>query len=381
MQFISGSVTKAKATKEDAEYSKVTDTLRTDLEAKYTAAIALLEGETKLKNLDASSNLDTTKATLESAKTALDAAVSALMPELTFAKTKASAVKTASELEPLVNTALKAELERQVNELTKEQADQATTMLVNLTSLKESLESLQTLVSDGLKMQVDYPQKYYNADNKEAFDAALLKASSVFPAFKWTEGSIMVETPEGQLPNPRAWTKARDKSEFKLQNFVMAPTTAQAATPSATEDTTSAAASATVRLATEETSTNSGESSPSLTPAAQTPAADLASTVSYLKSLNDTLKTATDALNGDNPTEKTAYYKLVDGRTLYWDGFMPKITLESFTASQTNVNDNKSKLQTWFDTKANWNNLEDQLVKKLGSEKFKNVKLTNPQVD
>ncbi|MFL1072853.1 hemagglutinin, partial [Mycoplasmopsis synoviae] len=46
----------------------------------------------------------------------------------------------------------------------------------------------------------------------------------------------------------------------------------------------------------------------------------------------------------------------------------------------TNVNDNKSKLQTWFDTKANWNNLEDQLVKKLGSEKFKNVTLTNPQV-
>ncbi|WP_318025391.1 hypothetical protein [Mycoplasmopsis synoviae] len=60
---------------------------------------------------------------------------------------------------------------------------------------------------------------------------------------------------------------------------------------------------------------------------------------------------------------------------------MPKITLESFTASQANVEDNKSKLQTWFNTKANWSNLEDQLVKKLGSEKFKNVKLTNPQVD
>ncbi|MFL1059594.1 hypothetical protein ACJONO_04515 [Mycoplasmopsis synoviae] len=60
---------------------------------------------------------------------------------------------------------------------------------------------------------------------------------------------------------------------------------------------------------------------------------------------------------------------------------MSKITLESFTASQTNVENNKSKLQTWFDTKANWNNLEDQLVKKLGREKFKNVKLTNPQVD
>ncbi|MFL1049535.1 hypothetical protein ACJOMM_03935, partial [Mycoplasmopsis synoviae] len=102
--------------------------LRTDLEAKYTAAIALLEGERKLKNLDASSNLETTKPTLESAKTALDAAVSALMPELTFAKTKASAAAKVTELDALVNTALKTELERQVNELTKEQADQATTM-------------------------------------------------------------------------------------------------------------------------------------------------------------------------------------------------------------------------------------------------------------
>ncbi|MFL0973732.1 hypothetical protein ACJOMP_03805, partial [Mycoplasmopsis synoviae] len=117
---------------------------------------ALLENAKKLKNLNDSSNLDTTKASLESGKTALDAAVSALMAEVTFVKTKNSAVKTASELEPLVNTDLKNELQRQVNELTKEQADQATTMLTNLTSLKKSLESLQTLVSDGLKMQVDY---------------------------------------------------------------------------------------------------------------------------------------------------------------------------------------------------------------------------------
>ncbi|MFL1036928.1 hemagglutinin, partial [Mycoplasmopsis synoviae] len=72
----SGSVTAAKAVKEDAEYSKVTDTThKTTLEEKYTAATALLEDGTKLKNLDASSNLDTTKASLESAKTALDAAV------------------------------------------------------------------------------------------------------------------------------------------------------------------------------------------------------------------------------------------------------------------------------------------------------------------
>ncbi|MFL1038085.1 hypothetical protein ACJOMK_06520, partial [Mycoplasmopsis synoviae] len=95
------------------------------------------------------------------------------------------------------------------------------------TSLKESLESLQTLVSDALKMQVDYPQKYYHAHNKSPFDDALLKASSVFPAFVWSEESIMLPAPiDGALPNPRAWTKAREKSEFKLQNFVMAPTQA-----------------------------------------------------------------------------------------------------------------------------------------------------------
>ncbi|MFL1037817.1 hypothetical protein ACJOMK_04945, partial [Mycoplasmopsis synoviae] len=94
------------------------------------------------------------------------------------------------------------------------------------------LESLQTLVSDGLKMQVDYPQKYYDADNKETFDAALLKTSSVFPAFKWTTDSIVVPAPiDGALPNPRAWTKAREKSEFVLLNFVMAPAQAAATTP------------------------------------------------------------------------------------------------------------------------------------------------------
>ncbi|MFL1028495.1 hypothetical protein ACJOMT_03605, partial [Mycoplasmopsis synoviae] len=127
MWFISGSVTKAKEAKDDAEYSKVTDTLKTTLEEKYTAAMSLLEGETKLKNLDASSNLDTTKATLESAKTALDAAVDAVKPDLDFQKTKTSAAAKVTELDALVNIALKAELQRQVNELTKEQAAQATT--------------------------------------------------------------------------------------------------------------------------------------------------------------------------------------------------------------------------------------------------------------
>ncbi|MFL0973883.1 hemagglutinin, partial [Mycoplasmopsis synoviae] len=96
-----------------------------------------------------------------------------------------------------------------------------------------------------------------------------------------------------------------------------APTQAAHATQS---DSTPTAASATVRLATgTEEAVEDSESSEAQT----APAADLASTVSYLKSLNDTLKAATDALNGDNPTEKTAYYKPVNGRTLYWDGFMP----------------------------------------------------------
>ncbi|MFL1072836.1 hemagglutinin, partial [Mycoplasmopsis synoviae] len=126
----------------------------------------------------------------------------------------------------------------------------------------------------GLKMQVDYPQKYYDADNKEAFDAALLKASSVFSAFQWTEDSIVVPAPDGDaLPNPRAWTKAREKSEFKLQNFVMAP--AQAAHATQSDSTAATAASATVRVATEtEEAAEDSESSEAQT----APTADLAST-------------------------------------------------------------------------------------------------------
>ncbi|WP_369021663.1 hypothetical protein [Mycoplasmopsis synoviae] len=254
-------------------------------------------------------------------------------------------------------------------------------MLANLTSLKESLESLQTLVSDGIKMQVDYPQKYYDADNKEAFDAALLKASSVFPAFKWTDESIVVPAPEeGALPNPRAWTKAREKSEFKLQNFLMAPATTQAATPSATEDTTPTAASAIVRVAMGEDSVEEGAASV----AAQAPQApatpDLASTASYLKTLETELKAQTAALNGDTTTNKTAYYKPVDGRTLYWDGFMPKIVLTDFDKTWGQNTANQTKIRDWFREASNWEGLSDQLTKKLGVERFKNVVLSQPNV-
>ncbi|AAZ43681.2 hypothetical protein [Mycoplasmopsis synoviae] len=303
------------------------------------------------------------------------------MPELTFVKTKASAVKTASELGPLVNEALLAELRKQANDLPKNDQSKADKLDSELKSLKESLESLQTLVSDGLKMQVDYPQKYYDADNKEAFDAALLKASSVFPAFQWTEDSIVVPAPiDGALPNPRAWTKARDKSEFKLQNFVISP--AQAAAPTTAQTSPSAAATATVRVAMSEEAAAEAETQ---TPAA--PMADLASTASYLKTLETELKTQSEALNGETPATKTAYYKADTTRTLYWDGFMPKIVVDGYVADGAGANKaqhetaNRPLLQQWFE--ANQDKLSlvaDQLTKKLGSDKFKNVTLTNPVV-
>ncbi|AQT41466.1 hypothetical protein ACJOMT_03565 [Mycoplasmopsis synoviae] len=383
MQFITGSVTAAKAVKEDAEYSKVTDTThKTTLEAKLTAAAGFLTEDSKLANLNADGTLATTQSDLESAKTDLDAAVAAVKPELDFQKTKTSATAKVTELESLVNTALKTELERQVNELTKDRAAQATTMLENLTSLKESLESLQDLVSKGLAMQVDYPQKYYDADNKADFDAALLKASSVFPAFKWTTDSIVVPAPiDGALPNPRAWTKARDKSEFVLQNFVMAP--AQTAPAAQSDSAATAAASATVRLANGEAASGEAQTTPA--PASM---ADLVSTVSYLKSLNDSLKAEIDKLNGDTTENKTAYYKVDADRTLYWDGFMPRIVVEDYQPTShgrnkendETTNQNQEKIQNWFNAHANWEKLSEQLTKKLGADKFKNVTLSSPKV-
>ncbi|WP_461216765.1 hypothetical protein [Mycoplasmopsis synoviae] len=380
MWFTSGSVTAAKTLQAEEQYTNVSQDLKTTLEEKYTAAAGFLTEDSKLANLDADGTLATTQASLESAKTALDTAVAAVKPNLEFQKTKTSAAAKVIELESLVNSALKAELERQVTALDKDHATEATTMLVNLTSLKESLESLQTLVSDGLKMQVDYPQKYYDADNKEAFDAALLKASSVFPAFKWTNESIVVPAPEeGALPNPRAWTKARDKSEFVLQNFVMAPATAQSAPATQGDSTATAAASAIVRVAmSEEAAVGEAPQAPA------TP--DLASTASYLKSLSDSLKAETDKLNGDTTKNKTAYYKADTTRTLYWDGFMPKIVVQGYQADgagngkATHEAANRPLLQQWFDTPANWEKLSEQLTKKLGANKFKNVVLTAPTV-
>ncbi|WP_408633533.1 hemagglutinin [Mycoplasmopsis synoviae] len=113
----------------------------------------------------------------------------------------------------------------------------------------------------------------------------------------------------------------------------------------------------------------------------------MASTASYLKSLSDSLKAETDKLNGDTTENKTAYYKVDTGRTLYWDGFMPKIVVQGYVADttgsskDTNENANRPLLQQWFE--ANQDKLSlvaDQLTKKLGSDKFKNVVLTSPMV-
>ncbi|AAZ43682.2 hypothetical protein [Mycoplasmopsis synoviae] len=65
---------------------------------------------------------------------------------------------------------------------------------------------------------------------------------------------------------------------------------------------------------------------------------------------------------------------------------MPKIVVPGYEADTTGRNKdtneaaNLEKLKTWFDTPANWEKLAEQLTKKLGSDKFKNVTLTNPQV-
>ncbi|MFA7699561.1 hemagglutinin [Mycoplasmopsis synoviae] len=116
--------------------------------------------------------------------------------------------------------------------------------------------------------------------------------------------------------------------------------------------------------------------------------ADLASTASYLKSLSDSLKAETDKLNGDTTENKTTYYKADVDRTLYWDGFMPRIVVEGYQPAghgsnkeaHETTNQNQEKLQNWFNAHANWEKLSEQLTKKLGADKFKNVVLTSPMV-
>ncbi|WP_225587974.1 hemagglutinin [Mycoplasmopsis synoviae] len=65
---------------------------------------------------------------------------------------------------------------------------------------------------------------------------------------------------------------------------------------------------------------------------------------------------------------------------------MPKIVVPTYEPDTTADNKaaheetNKTKLEAWFGDAANWVGLEDQLTKRLGSDKFKNVKLTYASV-
>ncbi|MFL0980101.1 hypothetical protein ACJOMQ_03955, partial [Mycoplasmopsis synoviae] len=93
-----------------------------------------------------------------------------------------------------------------------------------------------------------------------------------------------------------------------------------------------------VRVAMREDSAEEGAASVTAQ-APQTPTTpDLASTASYLKSLNDSLKVETDKLNGDTTENKTGYYKVDTGGTLYWNVFMPKIVVQGYVADTTGRN-------------------------------------------
>ncbi|QGL45538.1 hemagglutinin [Mycoplasmopsis synoviae] len=65
---------------------------------------------------------------------------------------------------------------------------------------------------------------------------------------------------------------------------------------------------------------------------------------------------------------------------------MPKIVVEDYQSAgdgsnkEANKTANQKKLEAWFGDAANWAGLEDQLTKRLGSDKFKNVKLTYASV-
>ncbi|MFL1049544.1 hemagglutinin, partial [Mycoplasmopsis synoviae] len=65
---------------------------------------------------------------------------------------------------------------------------------------------------------------------------------------------------------------------------------------------------------------------------------------------------------------------------------MPKIVVSTYEpdttgdSKATHETTNQQKLQQWFATESNWEKVSEQLTKKLGSSKFKNVVLTSPMV-
>ncbi|UBX97231.1 hemagglutinin [Mycoplasmopsis synoviae] len=59
---------------------------------------------------------------------------------------------------------------------------------------------------------------------------------------------------------------------------------------------------------------------------------------------------------------------------------MPKIVLTDFDKTWEQNSENERKIREWFDNATNWATLSEQLTKKLGAERFKNVKLTYKEV-
>ncbi|MBD5788812.1 phase-variable hemagglutinin [Mycoplasma synoviae GX11-T] len=65
---------------------------------------------------------------------------------------------------------------------------------------------------------------------------------------------------------------------------------------------------------------------------------------------------------------------------------MPKIVVDGYVTDGQGNNRaaqekaNKTKLEAWFREASNWAGLSDQLTKKLGAERFKNVVLSNPTI-
>ncbi|WP_041351894.1 hypothetical protein [Mycoplasmopsis synoviae] len=59
---------------------------------------------------------------------------------------------------------------------------------------------------------------------------------------------------------------------------------------------------------------------------------------------------------------------------------MSKIVLDNFDKTWEQNSENERKIREWFREASNWAGLSDQLTKKLGAERFKNVKLTYKEV-
>ncbi|WP_406614466.1 hypothetical protein ACJA23_01060 [Mycoplasma corogypsi] len=239
---------------------------------------------------------------------------------------------------------------------------------IKVAELLKKLSELQTSVLEGLKTQTDYPRKYYNASNKDAYDTALRNALSIFPAYNFDKNDVY-NSVTLEANNPRLFANARTAEDTKLENYVKL-----------------------------------GENNKVLTEGA-----NLQSTYDLVTKLNKDLKNEESKLNGDNNTEAKAYFKNPRNVELHWNNFLPKLVINtdylSTTIENTNeasnslsngpltddqinkfpsvVENNKkstAELETWFNNDNNRVMLTDALIKLLGSENINNVNLSSPVI-